>query len=98
MKRERECFKALVLLPHILLSVSSHLFLLASSLHAQTVNKNVTIHPDVCIHCGSKRNLVPKNVAVFPRCRSVECNKKGDVARRKRKVVTVDDLGGKKKK
>ena len=59
---------------------------------------SATIYPDVCIHCGSKRNLVPNNVAVFPRCRSVECNKKGDVARRKRKAVTVEDLGGKKKK
>ena len=56
------------------------------------------IYNDICIHCGAKSNLIPKTVETYPRCRSIECHKKGDVTRRKRRVVTQADLGGKKKK
>ena len=55
------------------------------------------IFPDACVHCGSKQNLV-KCVENYPRCRSRECHEKGDVVRRKRKTVTLNDLTSKKKK
>ena len=58
---------------------------------------SAAIFPDTCIHCGSKQNLV-KSVENYPRCRSQECHKKGDVLRRKRKTVTVTDLKSKKVK
>ena len=55
------------------------------------------IFPDTCVHCGTKQNLV-KCVENYPRCRSRECHNKGDVIRRKRKIVTSSDLTSKKKK
>ena len=56
------------------------------------------IFPRICIHCGTKQNLVPKCIENYPRCRDKECNKKGDVLRRKRKSITGNDLSSKKKK
>ena len=45
------------------------------------------IYNNICIHCGTTKNLVPKVVENYPRCRAIECNKKGEVVRRKRKTV-----------
>ena len=59
---------------------------------------STNIFPDVCIHCWRKQNLVPKSMENYPRCRARACFEKGDVVRRKRKVVTSNDLQQKKKK
>ena len=59
---------------------------------------STNIFPDVCIHCGTKQNLVPKSVVNYPRCRARACSKLDEALRRKRKTVTASDLQQKKKK
>ena len=56
------------------------------------------IYPMMCVYIvGSEQNLVPKIIETYPQCRALDCHKKGDVIRRKRKAVTLNDIGKMKK-
>ena len=71
---------------------------LSCSIAVELTYYSSNIFPDVCIHCGTKQNLLPTSTETYPRCRGRACSKQGDVLRRKRKIITSNDLNQKKSK
>ena len=50
--------------------------------------------PDVCLYCGSEKNLLAKDSTLFPQCRRCQ----GDRQQRRKRKVTAEKLRDAKKK